>query len=73
MNTVVHVNRNILASNKKYGKNDPAIIIRCGKKREYCYKAQLDKNTIIIHDEKNPLDCGARCYIICSGQVKILE
>lgn len=72
MKTIVHVNRNVLASNNKHGKNDPAIIIRRGKKRVYCYEAELAPGVKIFHKQNEPLDCGAKVWLTVDGEVKVI-
>jgi len=71
---IIHVNRNILASNKKQGKNDPALILRIGSRTTNHYKIRVG-NVLFIHDEVNPLPCGARAYAICEegAKIEILE
>lgn len=72
--TIIHVNRNVLASNKKHGKNDPAIIIREGKKRTYCYEVEIAPGILMVHREDEPLDCGARCWLEFEGNIiKIIK
>lgn len=73
MKTILHVNRNVLASNKKHGKNDPAIIIRQGKKRTYCYEVEIAPGVFMVHRENEPLDCGARVYITSELEPKVIK
>lgn len=70
MKTYIHVNRNILASNKKQGKNDPALSLRVGSKVSNHYRIRVG-NVLFIHDENNPLPCGARCYCLIDESAKV--
>lgn len=63
MSVIVHVNRNILASNIKHGRNEPGITIRRGRKREYAHEVELTGPVRVIHRQEKPLDCGARVWI----------
>lgn len=68
----IHVNRNILASNKKHGRDEPAITVRTrskvlGRGRQVL---MLGKS-LVVQDEDNPLSCGARVWIETSGMVVI--
>jgi hypothetical protein len=73
MKTIIHVNRNILAANKKYKKSDPAIIIRTWKGTRYCKKVRVGNVTFVQNEEK-PLSCGARIWAETeSGDIEILE
>ena len=53
----------MLASNKKNNENNPAIIIRRGKNRIYCYEVEIVPGIYMVHRENAPLDCGARVYL----------
>ncbi len=64
MKTIIHVNRNVLAANKKHGRNEPAIIIRQGAKRTYCHEVEIAPGIRMVHREAEPLDCGARVYLV---------
>ncbi len=68
MKTIIHVNRNVLAANKKHGRNEPAIIIRQGAKRTYCHEVEIAPGVRMVQNEEKPLDCGARCWIECDGE-----
>jgi hypothetical protein len=62
MSVIVHVARQAIASNLKHNKNDPAIIIKRGRKSERFHKVKLIGNAEILMGEQ--LSCGARVYII---------
>ena len=71
----VHINRGVIDSNRKYGRNDPPIRIQRGKygKPEYGYRCELPEGSVILYDrEGSILPCGAR-LVIASQSRPILE
>ena len=68
----VSINRNVLFSNKKWGKNEPAIGVRRGRtvKAEYFHQVNLPDGGRIVQDEENPLPCGARVWVETAGRVE---
>lgn len=77
MKQIIHINKNIIASNRKHGKWEPAIIFRNGNKKVlYGYEIRIkdDNGKVVgrfIQDRKG-LKCGARVYFEqLSGSVEI--
>jgi hypothetical protein len=70
MKTIIHVNRQKIAQNLKYGRNDPAIIVRNYKGSKNAHNVEVLGPSRIIHSEK-PLSCGARVWIETQAEVKI--
>ena len=75
MKTVIHVNRQTLARNRKYGENKPPITTKTSKSNIYGHSVDiLDKEgnvvATLVHSKK-PLKCGARCYLVTNNKVKI--
>lgn len=60
---IVHVYRQRIDSNRKHGSEDPPIIVRRGKEREYGNSVRLIGNARIIYSKDTQLDCGARVWI----------
>ena len=72
----IHVNRNTLASNKKWGKDDAAIgVEQRGQKKQYGHRVDIivegEVVASVIHTEAQPLRCGARCWVETSADVRI--
>ena len=65
MSTIVHVNQQTIRSNTKNQTNDPPLIIRRGRKREYAHQVELIGPARVVHSPHKPLDCGARVWIEC--------
>ena len=60
----IHINSNIIKSNAKHGKNDPAITIRRGQKVEtYAHEVIIDGPSRVVYRPDKPLSCGAKVWI----------
>lgn len=78
MKKIIHVNRNILASNKKNKKNDAPITVKLyneGRKtcstNIYATRVEVDGPSVFVHSEDNPLSCGARVWIETNSPIKV--
>ncbi|UUJ74513.1 hypothetical protein [Microcystis phage Mae-Yong1326-1] len=63
MPVIVHVYRQRIARNTKHGTDDPPIIVRRGRQREYAHEVELVGRVVMKHSPHEPLDCGARVWI----------
>jgi hypothetical protein len=70
MKTIIHVNRQKIAQNVKYGRHDPAIIVRTYKGSQNAHDVEILGPARIVHAKK-PLSCGARVWIETQATVKI--
>ncbi len=59
VNTRIHVNRQVLASNKKNGTNHPPISVRIGSKTHLCHEVDIPGNAKMIYKPHKSLPCGA--------------
>ena len=62
-----HVNRGIIDSNRKHGRDDPIITIKKGRHKVWAYasEVELPPGSRMIYSAHEPLlQCGARCVII---------
>ena len=78
MKTKIHVNKHVIASNRKQQKCDPPLTVKTYKSNDYCHEvAILDKEGTevarIVHRPDKPLSCGAKVWIECEGNVKIIK
>ena len=64
----VHVDRRIMAQNKRDGTNLPALTIQTSKGSIKARRVKLFEPTELLQVEK-PLSCGARAYIETRGMV----
>lgn len=70
MKTIIHINRQTLHKNKKYGTNEPAIIVRNYKGNRYGHHVVIHGPCKIVYPEK-PLRCGARVWIETTSAVTV--
>ncbi len=59
----IYINRHVIASNKKHGKNEPPITVATYKERKKCHEVIIDGKARIIYSPNHPLSCGATVYI----------
>jgi hypothetical protein len=63
----IHINRNVIDSNRKHGRNDPPVKFQKGKygKPTYAHEVSLPAGSRIIYDHAGTiLPCGARLVIM---------
>lgn len=68
MKHIVHVAQDAIRKNLKHGTNYPAIIHRTYKGAERVHRLNIrdaEGNVVatLIHDQENPLSCGARVWL----------
>jgi hypothetical protein len=68
---IVHVHRQRIAQNVKHCTNEPAIIIRRGRQREYAHQVRLVGEVRMVSSMASPLSCGARVWIEADDAVSI--
>lgn len=76
MTWFTHINRNVIDSNRKHGKDDPPITIRHGKSGQPRYGSSvvLPAESRIVYDpDGRILPCGARLVIVSNEEPKIVE
>lgn len=62
-----HVNRNVIDSNRKHGRNDPPVRFQKGKygKSVYAMAVELPAGSRMVYSPHEPiLPCGARLVVI---------
>jgi hypothetical protein len=74
MKTIIHVNQHIIKKNTKQGTEEPCLTVKSYKDNRYANEAIiLDKNdnemARIIYSPRQPLSCGARCWIETQNRV----
>jgi hypothetical protein len=70
-----HINRNVIDSNRKHGKNDPPIKFQEGKygKPTYAFSVKLPNDSVVIYDNNGVLlPCGARLVIVSKEQPSVI-
>jgi hypothetical protein len=63
--TILHIHRQRIAQNIKLpaGSEQPPIIIRNGRKRQYANTVDIAGPCRIVYSPHKPLSCGARVWI----------
>ncbi len=71
----VHVNKHVIAANKKNGTNEPAVRFQRGKsgKSVYCFAAEFGSGRVVYKPTGEPLlKCGARLVIEVDQEPKVI-
>lgn len=71
MITRIHVNKQRLAANRKYKKNDPVITVKTYKSNIYCKSVKINGPSQLVYRPEKPLSCGAVCWIETEAEVEI--
>ena len=67
----IHVNKHIIASNRKTGETKAPLSVKVGKRNVRGHRVEvLGKCTVIYRPEK-PLSCGASVWVETHGQVNV--
>lgn len=71
-----HVNRGVIDSNRNYGKNDPPLSIKKGKRGRVtrAVRVRLPAGSEIVYSAHIPiLPCGARVVVVSPSEPEIVE
>ena len=71
----VHVNRNVINSNTKHGKNEPAVRYQKGRygKPIYAHRVRFTEGELIYSAHEPLLPCGARMVIQTENEPIVIE
>ena len=73
MRTIVHVNRHMIAFNKKHGSSLPCYTVKSGSSNRYAYMVTFNGPCWLVDTRYNkPLSCGARAWIETDDPVTLL-
>jgi hypothetical protein len=67
----IHVNKHILASNRKHGKNDPPLTCKTYKANHKGYEVEIYGYAKVVYRPEKPLSCGAVVWIETESPVCI--
>jgi len=73
MKTIIHVNRQVIAQNRRNGTNHPPLVVRTYMGRQRAHTVELLGPAKIVHSPHKPLDCGARVWIETQAKVRVKE
>ena len=69
MKSIIHVNQQVIARNRKTGSNDPPLIVRTYKGARQAHTVDILGPSRIVNRPHKPLKCGARVWIETDAQV----
>ncbi len=69
MKTIIHVNQQVIARNRKTGRNDPPLIARTYKGSKPAHNIEIKGPSRLVNSPHKPLPCGARVWIETQGEV----
>lgn len=71
MKTIIHVNKHVIASNRKHGTNKPPLTVKDYKRNRKAHSVKINGPAAVIHSPHKPLKCGARVWIETMADVTI--
>lgn len=72
MLSIIHVNRQFIASNAKDGKNRPIYTIKQGKKTTYAKEVEILGPCKLVYNGSQ-LNCGARAWIETDSELRLID
>lgn len=69
---IIHINRNIIQSNAKHGKQDPVCRVEENGKVTYCMEVHIDGPSKMIYSPDNPRPCGAKLWIETDANLELI-
>ena len=75
MKKYIHVNQNIIRSNKKNNEDAPVLTIKQGSKNTYCRRVKIHGPSEVVYsgNDKLLLPCGARVAVVTESEIEIVE
>lgn len=76
MTYYTHINRGVIDSNRKHGRNDPPVRFQKGKygKSTYAHEVALPNGSRILYDHEGTiLPCGARLVIVSDEKPEVIR
>ena len=71
MKTIVHVNQQVIARNRRAGTNEPPLIVRTYRGALQAQEIEIMGPSKIVHSPHKPLKCGARVWIETESEVRV--
>jgi hypothetical protein len=68
----IHVDRHVLARNKKHNENERAITVQTSKGPLKGHRVIIYGTSDVIQNEEQPLSCGARVWVETKSEVEVL-
>lgn len=70
---IIHINKNIIQYNSKWGTNFPACRVEQGKNVTYCMEVEIQGPSKMVYRPDKPRPCGAKLWIETDSQVVMLD
>jgi len=67
----LHVDRRVIASNRKHGRDDPPITVQTSKGPIKTRRAEILGPSTFIYNPTKPLSCGARLWVETRAEVQV--
>ena len=71
MKTIVHVNQHVIKANRKHGRCSPTLTVKTYKSNDYAHTVHIDGPSTVVYRPREPLSCGAVCWIETEAKVTI--
>lgn len=65
----IHVDKHVIAANRKHGRNDPPITIQTSRGSKKAFAVDIKGPSRFIYSPDKPLSCGARLWIETTAEV----
>lgn len=72
MKKIIHINKHVIASNRKHGRNEPPITIKTYKYNIKAHEVKILGPCEIKHSPHKPLKCGARVWIETEADIEAM-
>lgn len=69
----IHINKNVIQHNAKYGKNLPVCRVQQGNKSRYCKEVHINGPSKMVYNPDRPLKCGAKLWIETESSIDLIE
>jgi len=69
----IHVNKHVIASNRKHGTQEPVYTTKCKGKTYISESVHIEGPSKAIYTPEKPLSCGAVAYITTVGAVCLIN
>lgn len=70
MKKIIHINKHIIASNRKHNKHQAPITVKTYKSNTKCHTVKVLGPSNVIYSPYKPLKCGARVWIETEAEVQ---
>ena len=67
----IHVNRHVIASNRKHGRNEPVVRVKVGRENLKGSRVEIAGPSVVIYSPDKPLSCGATLWIETNAAVGV--